>query len=78
MTRREEAKSKLTNSGVRDYGEARFMHLRDWSLIMGRGELQNGRGGGGQVKFYLSKRGGWKSFSHAEGGWGSTSLYMIA
>ena len=45
--------------------------VRDWSLITGRGGggvgLQNGRGGG-QVKFYPYKKGGGKSFSHAEGG----------
>ena len=32
----------------------------------GEGGLQNGRGG--HVKFYPYKRGGRKSFSHAEGG----------
>ena len=30
--------------------------LRDWSLITGRGGLQNGRGG--HVKFYPYKKGG--------------------
>ena len=45
--------------------------LRDWSLITGRGGLQNGRGQSSlfvNVKFYPMKRGGAKSFSHAEGG----------
>ena len=43
-------------------------HLRDWSLITGRGGgLQNGRGGG-MCSFTPTKRGGAKSFSHAEGG----------
>ena len=32
----------------------------------GEGGLQNERGG--HVKFYLNKKGGGKSFSHAEGG----------
>ena len=40
--------------------------VRDWSLITGRGGLQNGRGG--HVKFYPHEKGGGKSFSHAEGG----------
>ena len=40
--------------------------VRDWSLITGRGGLQNGRGGTGS--FTPTKRGGGKSFSHAEGG----------
>ena len=44
--------------------------VRDWSLITGRGGLQNGRGG--HVKFYTYEKGGGggggKSFSHAEGG----------
>ena len=46
--------------------------LRDWSLITGRGELQNGRGGG-HVKLYPYEKvgpGGGKSFSHANGGGG--------
>ena len=34
--------------------------LRDWSLITGRGGLQNGRGG--QVKFYPYEKGGRKKF----------------
>ena len=48
---------------------AEFKVVRDWSLIMGRGCLQNGRGGE-QVKFYPYKKkgGGRTSFSHAEGG----------
>ena len=40
--------------------------VRDWSLITGRGGLQNGRGG--HVKFYPYEKGGGKSFSHSEGG----------
>ena len=40
--------------------------VRDWSLITGRGCYKTG---GGHVKFYPpTKRGGRKSFSHAEGG----------
>ena len=43
-------------------------NIRDWSLITGRGGLQNVRGGG-HVKFYpYEKGGGGKSFSHAKGG----------
>ena len=34
--------------------------LRDWSLITGRGGLQNGRGG--HVKFYPYEKGGRKKF----------------
>ena len=34
--------------------------LRDWSLITGRGGLQNGRGG--HVKFYPHEKGGRKKF----------------
>ena len=42
--------------------------FRDWSLITGRGGLQNGRGGG-HAKFYPDEKGGGgKSLSHAEGG----------
>ena len=39
-----------------------YMHaiLRDWSLITGRGGLQNGRGG--HVKFYSYEKGGRKKF----------------
>ena len=49
--------------------------IRDWSLITGRGGLQNGRGG--HVKFYPSKRGGGgKSFSRAEGG-GTKSFGVV-
>ena len=50
--------------------------LRDWSLITGRGGLQNGRGGG-HMKFYPYEKGGRKqSFSHAEGG-GTTSFGVV-
>ena len=43
--------------------------IRDWSLITGRGGLQNGRGGGAREVLPLRKGGGGgKSFSHAEGG----------
>ena len=31
--------------------------VRDWSLITGRGRLQNGRGWGGHVKFYPYEKG---------------------
>ena len=49
--------------------------LRDWSLIMGMGGLQNGRGGG-HVKFYpYEKGGGGKSFSHADGG--TNNLWVV-
>ena len=34
--------------------------VRDWSLITGRGGLQNGRGG--HVKFYPYTKGGRKKF----------------
>ena len=34
--------------------------IRDWSLITGRGGLQNGRGG--HVKFYPYEKGGRKKF----------------
>ena len=34
--------------------------LREWSLITGRGGLQNGRGG--HVKFYPYEKGGRKKF----------------
>ena len=42
--------------------------MRDWSLVTGRGGLQNG---GGHMKFYPYEKGGGgggKSVSHAEGG----------
>ena len=41
--------------------------IREWSLITGRGGLQNGRGGAREV-LPLRKGGGGKSFSHSEGG----------
>ena len=41
--------------------------VREWSLITGRGGLQNGRGGAREV-LPLRKGGGGKSFSHSEGG----------
>ena len=47
-----------------------LVSVGDWSLITGRGGLQNGRGGG-HVKFYPSEKsggGGEKRFSHPEGG----------
>ena len=37
---------------------AKITTFRDWSLITERGALQNGRGGG-HVKFYTYKKGGW-------------------
>ena len=37
-----------------------LVHFRDWSLITGRGGLQNGRGG--HVKFYPFEKGGRKKF----------------
>ena len=53
--------------------------LRDWSLITGRGGLQNGRGG--HVKFYPYKKGGaQKVIAMLKGGhkkfWGS--FYAVA
>ena len=42
---------------------------------MGSGGLQNRRGG--HVKFTPMKRGGGKSFSHAEGGGGTTSFGVV-
>ena len=42
----------------------------------GGGGLQNGRGGGGHVKFNPYKKGGGGSFSHAEGG-GTTSFGVV-
>ena len=41
-------------------------HLRDWSLITGRGGYE--MGGGALEDFPLRKGGGEKSFSHVEGG----------
>ena len=41
--------------------------IRDWSLITGRGGLQNGRGGACEV-LPLRKGGAEKVLSHAEGG----------
>ena len=41
--------------------------IRDWSLITGRGGLQNGRGGEGASEVLPLQKGGGKSFSHAEG-----------
>ena len=40
--------------------------IRDWSLITGRGGLQNGRGG--HVKFYPYEKGWWKKFWKKGGG----------
>ena len=37
---------------------AEFKVVRDWSLIMGRGCLQNGRGGGASEVLPLQKKGG--------------------
>ena len=51
----------LPSGGWRHWGEI----FRDWSLIAGRGATKRE---GGHVKFYPMKRGGGKSFSHAEGG----------
>ena len=54
------------------------LEFRDWSLITGRGGYKTGGGG---ACFTPTKRGGGKSFSHAEGGghdkfWGS--FYAVA
>ena len=40
--------------------EKSLSRIRDWSLITGRGGLQNGRGG--HVKFYPCEKGGRKKF----------------
>ena len=44
--------------------------LSDWSLIMGRGE-------GEHVEFYPYEKVCRKSFSHAEGGGGTTSVGVV-
>ena len=56
-------------------------HLRDWSLITGRGVLQNGRGGGAREVLPLRKGGGAeKVLAMLKGGhnkfWGS--FYVVA
>ena len=49
--------------------------IKDWSLITGRGGLQNGRGGACEV-LPLRKGGeGGKRFSHAEGGGGGHKTF---
>ena len=54
--------------------------VRDWSLITGRGGLQNWWGGGGHVKFYPDKKGGGEVLAMLKGGhkmfWGS--FYAVA
>ena len=45
-----------------------YFIIRNWSLITGRGL---------HVKFTPTKRGGGKSFSHAEGGGGTTFLGVV-
>ena len=45
---------------VLNYLQIISIRLRDWSLITGRGGLQNGRGG--HVKFYPYEKGGRKKF----------------
>ena len=46
--------------------------IREWTLITGGG------GGGGHMKFYPSEKGAdRKSFSHAEGGGGTTSFGVV-
>ena len=45
----------------------KLWHFGDWSLITGRGATKR-QGGGWQVKFYPYKKGGGKSFGHAESG----------
>ena len=60
------------SGGRASYASSRLLkqYVRDWSLITGRGGLQNGRGGGGHMKFYPYKKkgGGGERFSHAGGG----------
>ena len=46
----------ISNNYTLDCTAAFSYALRDWSLITGRGGLQNGRGG--HVKFYPYKKGG--------------------
>ena len=50
--------------------------LRDWSLITGRGGLQNGRGAR-EVLPLRKGGGGGNSFSHAEGGGTQKVLAML-
>ena len=67
--RREREREKIASSHIPVLGGFRSTGL-DWTSITERvgGGLQNGRGGGGQVKFYPYKTGDGKSFSDAEGG----------
>ena len=56
---------------------AHVTHFEDWSLITGKGGLQNGRGGASEV-LPLQKRGeAEKRFSRAEGGGGTTSFEVV-
>ena len=48
--------------------------IRNWSLIMGRGDYKTG-GGGGCVKFYPYEKRDRQSFSHAE--WGGTTSFGV-
>ena len=45
---------------LRDLSNESLIIIRDWSLITGRGGLQNRRGG--HVKFYPYEKGGRKKF----------------
>ena len=49
--------------------------LRDFSLITGRGATK--REGGGACEVLSLQQGGWKSFSHVEGGGGHKKFLGI-
>ena len=54
-------------------------HFGDWSLITGKGGLQNGRGGGASEVLPLQKRGGSgkKGLAVLKGGGGTTSFEVV-
>ena len=64
------------------YTECKSKHMLHtlslWGLVTnyGEGGLQNGKGGASEV-LPLQKRGGRKSFNHAEGGGGTTSFEVV-
>ena len=49
----------------------------DWSLITGRGGLQNGRGGGASTFLPLQKRGGERKKVLAVLKWGGTKCFKV-